>query len=73
MCYVLHLMEREGSGYDKMFEIQLRNGKQIPIVKEGIGKEIPYKRVLHQIKQLISEGIITEEGMNRWVRYRLLK
>lgn len=35
LCYVLHLMEREGSGYDKIFEIQLRNGKQIPLVKEG--------------------------------------
>lgn len=35
LCFVLHLMEREGSGYDKMFEVQLRNGKQVPVVKEG--------------------------------------
>jgi ATP-dependent DNA helicase RecG len=28
-------MEREGSGYDKMYEIQLSNGKQVPRVKEG--------------------------------------
>ncbi len=207
LCFVLHLMEREGSGYDKMFEIQLRNGKQIPVVKEGddfvtaivrrriispesiklirvalgitdlkqkqiiclgliaqnesisaanlikilelknredlspwldplikhgivlavgshrskeyrvnqallrdssykgtttlkrvedyrirelviedlkiyecaplkdihlrIGKEIPYKRVLAQIKFLVSEGLVKEDGLNRWVRYRL--
>lgn len=208
LCYVLHLMEREGSGYDKMFEIQLRNGKQIPVVKEGedsvtaivrrriispesikliraalsiadlkqkqiiclgliaqnesisatnlikilelknrdelspwlnplvkngivqavgshrgkeyrvnqallrdssykgtttlkrvedyrireliiedlkiyvcaplkdihlrIGKEIAYKRVLAQIKNLVSDGLVKEEGLNRWVRYRLV-
>lgn len=35
LCYALGLMEREGSGYDKMYEIQLSNGKQIPQVKEG--------------------------------------
>ena len=28
-------MEREGSGYDKMYEIQLSNGKQVPRVIEG--------------------------------------
>ena len=209
LCFVLHLMEREGSGYDKMFEIQLRNGKQVPVVKEGddfvtaivrrriispesirlirtalevtdlkqkqiiclgliaqnetisaanlikilelknredlspwldplikhdivqsvgshrgkeyrvnqsllrdssykgtttlkrvedyrireliiedlkiyecaplrdihlrIGREIPYKRVLAQIKHLLSEGVIREVGLNRWVRYQLLQ
>lgn len=35
LCYALKVMEREGSGYDKMYEIQLSNGKQIPYVKEG--------------------------------------
>ena len=35
LCYALKLMEREGSGYDTMYEIQLSNGKQIPRVKEG--------------------------------------
>lgn len=35
LCYALRLMEREGSGYDKMYEIQLTNGKQIPWVLEG--------------------------------------
>lgn len=35
LCYALKLMEREGSGYDKMYEIQLSNGKQVPRVIEG--------------------------------------
>ena len=34
LCYALGLMEREGSGYDKMYEIQLSNGKQVPYVRE---------------------------------------
>ena len=33
--YDLKLMEREGSGYDKMYEILLSNGKQVPIPFEG--------------------------------------
>jgi ATP-dependent DNA helicase RecG len=32
--YDLKLMEREGSGYDKMYEILLGNGKEIPKPKE---------------------------------------
>ena len=35
LFYVLHLMEREGSGYDKMYEVQLTNGKRVPKVREG--------------------------------------
>ncbi len=34
LCYALKLMEREGSGYDKIYELQLTNGKQVPRVKE---------------------------------------
>lgn len=33
--YDLKLMEREGSGYDMMYEILLSNGKQLPIPSEG--------------------------------------
>lgn len=33
--YDLKLMEREGSGYDKMYEVLLKNGKQIPMPSEG--------------------------------------
>lgn len=32
--YDLKLMEREGTGYDKMYEVLLTNGKQIPVVNE---------------------------------------
>ena len=33
--YDFKLMEREGTGYDKMYEILLSNGKQLPIPTEG--------------------------------------
>lgn len=33
--YALKLMEREGTGFDKMYEILLSNGKQAPIPTEG--------------------------------------
>ncbi|MEJ0103812.1 MAG: ATP-binding protein [Bacteroidota bacterium] len=33
--YDLKLMEREGSGYDRMYEILLSNGKQVPVPAEG--------------------------------------
>lgn len=33
--YDLHLMEKEGSGYDLMYESLLSEGKKIPIVSEG--------------------------------------
>ena len=33
--YALHLMEREGSGYDMMYEKLLANGKTVPLVQEG--------------------------------------
>ena len=33
--YALHLMEREGSGYDMMYEKLLANGKAVPMVEEG--------------------------------------
>ena len=35
LFYVLHLMEREGSGYDMMYETLLANGKTTPKVTEG--------------------------------------
>lgn len=35
LFYVLHLMEREGSGYDMMYEQLLANGKSVPVVTEG--------------------------------------
>ena len=35
LFYVLHLMERENSGYDMMYETLLANGKSTPKVTEG--------------------------------------
>jgi len=35
LFYALHLMEREGSGYDMMYLEQLVNGKAVPDVYEG--------------------------------------
>ncbi len=35
LFYVFHIMEREGSGYDMIYETLLANGKSIPVVEEG--------------------------------------
>ena len=40
---------------------------------QRIGIEIPYKKVLEQIKAMLSDGIIELEGENRWVKYKLKK
>lgn len=35
LFYDLKLMEKEGSGYDKVYELLLGNGKEVPVVFEG--------------------------------------
>ena len=40
-------------------------------IHERIGKEISYKKVLAQMKQLVTEGIALPVGQNRWVKYQL--
>ncbi|SHF67817.1 ATP-dependent DNA helicase RecG [Salegentibacter echinorum] len=35
LFYDLKLMEKEGSGYDKIYELMLGNGKEVPEVSEG--------------------------------------
>lgn len=35
LFYDLRLMEKEGSGYDKIYEMLLSNGKKLPLVEEG--------------------------------------
>jgi ATP-dependent DNA helicase RecG len=35
LFYDLKLMEKEGSGYDKVYELLLGNGKEVPLVFEG--------------------------------------
>lgn len=51
--YVLHLMEREGSGYDMMYEQLLANGKAVPVVKEGDD----WVRV-HVARRVVSKEVI---------------
>src|SRR5690554_52741 len=60
--YDLQLMEREGSGYDKVYEIQLFNGKKEPIVEEDddrvivtIEKEILSKEVVKLMSRIHEE------------------
>ena len=51
--YALHLMEREGSGYDMMYEQLLANGKSIPVVTEGDD----WVRV-HVARRVVSKEVI---------------
>lgn len=71
LCYALQMMEHEGSGYDKMYEVLLSNGKQIPKVEEG--DEISYQKLWKQLDNMIKEGILESTGKNRWTKYNLKK
>lgn len=44
----LILMEREGSGFDRMYEVLLAQGRQVPVITEGADsvKVIVYRRIL---------------------------
>jgi ATP-dependent DNA helicase RecG len=60
--YDLKLMEREGSGYDKMYEVLLSNGKQLPVPVEGedritvtIRKQILKNEVVKLVGRAIEE------------------
>lgn len=53
LCYALRMMEREGSGYDKMYEVLLSNGKQIPKVEEGDD----------YVKAIVGRRIISQEAI----------
>jgi ATP-dependent DNA helicase RecG len=48
LCYFLKLMEKEGSGYDMIYEKLVSAGKLVPIVIEGIDSVtvIVYKKVI---------------------------
>ena len=35
LCHDLHLMEREGSGFDTMYDVLLSQGRPAPVVEEG--------------------------------------
>ena len=60
LCYALRMMEREGSGYDKMYEVLLSNGKQIPKVEEGDD----------YVKAIVERRIISREAI-KVIRYAL--
>lgn len=60
--YDLNLMEREGSGYDKMYEILLSEAKKPPVVNEGddrvavtVYKQITNSEVISLIGKLKNE------------------
>jgi ATP-dependent DNA helicase RecG len=60
--YDLKLMEREGSGYDKMYEILLGNGKEVPEPRQGddrvsvtIKKRITKKEIVSFIYRVNDE------------------
>lgn len=60
LCYAQRMMEREGSGYDKMYEVLLSNGKQIPKVEEGDD----------YVKAIVGRRIISQEAI-KVIRYAL--
>lgn len=60
LCYALQMMEREGSGYDKMYEVLLSNGKQIPKVEEGDD----------YVKAIVGRRIISQEAI-KVIRYAM--
>lgn len=64
--YALYLMEREGSGYDMMYENLLENGKAVPQVEEGDD----------YVKVTVSRRVLSEETikvMTRAAETQLLK
>lgn len=53
LFYDLKLMEKEGSGYDKVYEILLGNGKEVPEVIEGDDRVVVTVK-----KQIISKDVL---------------
>jgi ATP-dependent DNA helicase RecG len=53
LFYDLKLMEKEGSGYDKVYELLLGNGKEVPNVYEGDDRVIVTVK-----KQIISNEVL---------------
>ena len=53
LFYDLKLMEKEGSGYDKVYELMLGNGKEVPVVIEGDDRVIVTIK-----KQIISKEVL---------------
>lgn len=53
LFYDLKLMEKEGSGYDRVYELLLANGKEVPIVTEGDDRVIVTVK-----KQIINNDVL---------------
>lgn len=53
LFYDLKLMEKEGSGYDRVYELLLANGKEVPIVSEGDDRVIVTVK-----KQIINNEVL---------------
>lgn len=53
LFYDLKLMEKEGSGYDKVYEVLLENGKQVPQVYEGDDRVVVTLK-----KQIVSRNVL---------------
>jgi len=69
LCYALHLMEGEGSGYDLMYETLLTAGKSRPLTYEGtdfvkvvIERKIYNQEVAHLCDYVISNYPTTQKG-----------
>ncbi len=67
LFYDLKLMEKEGSGYDKVYELLLGNGKELPIVDEGddnvvvtLHKQIISNEVLHLMDKASKELLLRQ-------------
>ncbi len=68
--YALKLMEREGSGYDKIYEILLSNGKQLPEIREEndrvivtIFPRIQNKETIKLIDKAIQDFQLTQKEL----------
>lgn len=69
LCYALHLMEGEGSGYDLMYETLLTTGKSKPIPFEGddyvkvtVNRKIGNKDTVKLCDYIISNYQTTQKG-----------
>ena len=40
-------------------------------IQQRIGSEIPYKKILAQMKSMLADGDVESVGENRWVKYKL--
>ncbi|MCB0431296.1 MAG: putative DNA binding domain-containing protein [Flavobacteriales bacterium] len=66
--YDLNLMEKEGSGYDLMYELLLQVGKPIPDVREGddrvtviVQKQFAHKEVVNLMDKASKEYALTQK------------